>query len=136
MQGVLSGLESVRMLVAANGATIMLLLLASRWVFSIAGMIRRHSSEGRSVAFNLIALVAYVAGAAHFVSEVGSNWMLELTGFFFALNILLILFDTVIIIDYRNTPVIEAGVAMTALAMMVAFFLGIVDLNALAAVSQ
>lgn len=130
------GLEAVRSLVAANGATIMLLLLASRWVMSISGMIKRGTSEGKSVTINLIALMAYVAGAAHFVKEVGTGWVMEVTGFFFAVNIVLILLDTMLIVDYRGTPVAKSLLAIGGIVTVIAFMLGMIDLAGLAPVGE
>ena len=132
MQNVLSAIETGRLIVAANGATIMLVLLASRWCFSILGMLNAGSSEGRSVTFNLLALAAYVAGASHFIAEVGSDWMYNLTGIFFALNIALIRIDTMLIVDYSDTPTTRVFMSVAALCLSVAFFLGLVDLSAVA----
>ncbi len=136
MQGVLSAIETARLIVAANGAMIMLVLLASRWCFSIVSMWNNGSSEGRSVTFNILALAAYVAGASHFISETGSEWIYDLTGIFFALNIVLILVDTMVIIDYRDTRTTRVLMSVTALCLGVVFFLGLVDLEAVAAVIE
>lgn len=132
MQGVLSAAENARLIVAANGATIMLVLLASRWCFSIIGMINSGSSKGRSISFNLVALAAYVAGAAHFIDQTGSAWLYDLTGIFFALNIALILIDTSLIVDYSDTPTTRVFMSVAALCLGVVFFLGLVDLTAVA----
>ncbi len=134
MQGVLSAVDTMRLIVAANGATIMLVLLASRWCFSIVGTMRRGSSENRSITFNILALAAYVAGASHFISEAGSEWLRDLTGIFFALNIALIMIDTTLIIDYSDTPTPRVFMSVAALGIGVVFFLGLVDLTAVAAV--
>ena len=136
MQNVLSDIETLRLVVAANGATIMLVLLASRWCFSIFGTMIKGSSEGRSVAFNLLALAAYVASASHFISEAGSEWLQNLTGIFFALNIFLILIDTTLIVDYSDTPTPRVFMSVAALSLYVVFFLGLVDLNSVAAVIE
>lgn len=132
MQGLLSAAESARLLVAANGATIMLVLLASRWCFSIIGMMKSGSSKGRSISFNLVALAAYVAGASHFIDQTGSDWLYDLTGIFFALNIALILIDTSLIVDYSDTPTTRVFMSVAALCLGVGFFLGLVDLTAVA----
>ena len=133
---VLSIAESVRLIVAANGAAIMLVLLASRWFFSIVGMMNSGSSKGRSIKFNVLALAAYVAGASHFISEAGSEWMYDLTGIFFALNIALIVIDTTLIVDYSDTPTPRVFMSAAAICLGVVFFLGLVDLTAVAAVIE
>ena len=127
MQLAFSGVEALRLLVAANGATIMLLLLASRWLFSIVGMMRKGSSSGRSPTFNILALAAYVAGASQFMSEAGPNWLYDLTGFFFALNIGLIFLDTALIYDYGDTPTPKTFLVIASIAITVAVFLGLVN---------
>ena len=107
----------------------MLLLLASRWMLSIIGTLRKRSSAGRSVAVNALALFAYVAGAAQFISETDANWIFQLTGFFFALNIVLILIDTTLIIDYSNRSTPVMFIMVGSLTATVALFLGFFDPN-------
>ncbi|MDG1970911.1 MAG: hypothetical protein P8I56_08055 [Paracoccaceae bacterium] len=59
-----------------------------------------------------------------------------MTGIFFALNIFLILIDTTLIVDYSDTPTPRVFMSVAALSLYVVFFLGLVDLNSVAAVIE
>lgn len=86
----------------AHGATIMLSLLASRWLISILAMIRAGDADGRSLPFDAIAFVAYAAGALHFSATHGPDWIGETAGLFFVANLLLIALDAALIVKFRS----------------------------------
>lgn len=88
---------------AGYGATIMLVLLASRWLISIGGMVRSGDAGSRSLLFNAIAFAAYLAGAFQFSAEHGRGWIEETAGAFFIVNLTLILVDAVLILEIRRT---------------------------------
>lgn len=86
----------------AHGATAMLVLLASRWLISIGGMISTGDAGTRSLWLNAIAFAGYLAGAAQFAILNGSDWVTETAGLFFALNLALILIDGALIVILRR----------------------------------
>ena len=88
---------------AGYGATVMLVLLASRWLISIGGMVQTGDAGSRSLLFNAIAFAAYLAGAIQFSAERGGDWIEETAGAFFVVNLTLILIDAVLILEIRRT---------------------------------
>ena len=88
-------------LVALHGATIMLALLASRWLCSIIGIIVHADASNCSLGFNALAFVAYLAGAANYAAVGADGSFGPLSGVFFTANLILIAMDTALIVAFR-----------------------------------
>ena len=87
--------------IEANGATIMLSLLAMRWLWSIYLMLEQASSAGRSVMFDAICVCAYLAGLAQYRAVHGPGWESQTTGAFFFVNLTLIAIDLSLLMRLR-----------------------------------
>ena len=84
-----------------HGATIMLSLLAGRWLWSIYTLIKTASATGRSAIFDAICLLAYLAGLAHFRASAGAGWATEPTALFYFANLALIIIDMTLLMRIR-----------------------------------
>lgn len=104
-------LGAIVLFIEANGTTIMLSLLAIRWIWSIYLMLDQASSAGRSVVFDALCVCAYLAGLAQYRAAHGPGWESQTTGAFFFVNLTLIAIDLTLLMRLRHIEKSEDATA-------------------------
>ena len=92
-----------------HGDSIMLVGFSICWFWSIAPMLRTGKTDGKSAGFDLICIIAYLAGILQYRAVVGADWQATTTGALFIFNLALATLDLTVLISVRSANRTASG---------------------------